>query len=367
MFHYIQKRIAFSNEESEIETPSAVKEEKPKKEKTKKKKEIKVIERPTLYKYTLSGNVKNSEGRFRFTDIVEAQDVETATSIFKQRAKKEFSGFRTINKIECNTYKEGDEKSINKIEEIVSPLVTKTEVDEDDLNSTQKNLIKDFKDIVGENGGDVPCFKIIYTPGRKPRKRDYDKNFIMVDSDTLSDAKIRAKNIVEGMGLPWKEKWAVFIKGTLNDFKESIIKRIRDCKYDEDDFCGFNFSETNLPNIVTVESKKINKNKNLKGYSVTFSDDHYIEELNPDGLTIVDLVKLKWFTVELGNNDKFLPAIRVPSESPESASASALYIIHEYEYKSLYSGCTCLRVTDENSKKTVKIEISDITKLTVGI
>ena len=64
----------------------------------------------------------------------------------------------------------------------------------------------------------MKLFIKLYSPhGRKPRPRDYDKSFIMLEADSLEDAKKKAEFTFNSMGLEYKSSWCVILEGTLEN------------------------------------------------------------------------------------------------------------------------------------------------------
>ena len=155
---YIEPKV--EEEKPQEEVKEVQEETKPKRER-KKKKKAKQIERPTLITYTISGCVKNSKGRFKFTDIVDAQDENIAVDIFKQRAKKEFSAVRAINKIEISEFKEGDVKNTEEIVEDLKPsiVINSNSYTDEFLSRLVLNTILTINE--------QKIYKVIYAPSNK--------------------------------------------------------------------------------------------------------------------------------------------------------------------------------------------------------
>ena len=205
------------NNEEPKEEPK-VEETKPKREK-KKKKEPKKIERPTLYTYTVSGCVKNSKGRFKFTDIIEAQDESIASDIYKQRAKKEFSAVRAVNKIEVNKFKEGDIKETEKIEE---ELKYSEPIKIEDILPNDEELTKLILSIILTING-CKIYRVVYAPSKKKsRLRKAPKLYYMAKD--IDDMKHKLETEIREQLGEYNEKWVQSVSVLENILSEEIIK-----------------------------------------------------------------------------------------------------------------------------------------------
>lgn len=234
----IQKRGLPNQEETPINIESPVEkqkdkeeleETKPKRERKKKKKELKKIERPTLYTYTVIGYVKNSQGRFKFTDIIEAQDKNIASDIYKQRAKKEFSAVRAINKIEVNDFKEGDIKSSEEIKEEIKPI----EVSKKDSFTDEELARYVLNTIIHVNNCNI--YKVLYYPSKKKSIiKKAPRLYYMADNEMEARQFLR-EEVTEQTG-EFNEKWVQSISvvnlDSLNDIMEtgiykSVLRRVK--------------------------------------------------------------------------------------------------------------------------------------------
>ena len=234
----IQKRGLPNQEETPINIESPIEkqkdkeeleETKPKRERKKKKKELKKIERPTLYTYTVIGYVKNSQGRFKFTDIIEAQDKNIASDIYKQRAKKEFSAVRAVNKIEVNDFKEGDIKSSEEIKEEIKPI----EVPKKDSFTDEELARYVLNTIIHVNNCNI--YKVLYYPSKKKSLiKKAPRLYYMADNEMEAKQFLREEVIEQTV--EFNEKWVQSISvvnlDSLNDIMEtgiykSVLRRVK--------------------------------------------------------------------------------------------------------------------------------------------
>lgn len=262
-----------------------IEETKPKREK-KKKKESKKIERPTLYTYTVTGCVKNSQGRFKFTDIIEAQDINIASDIYKQRAKKEFSAVRAVNKIEVNEFKEGDQKSA---EEIIEELKKSDPIKDNPLTDEElARLVLNTILTINE----CKIYRVLYAPSKKKSiVRKAPKLYYM------------AKDIEE-----MKHDLESEIKETIGEYNEKWIQSVSVLE----DNLSDEIMKTGIYKSVYRRIKKIDPD--VRDMLVKFYDK--VEDLTPGGITdeekkeLLDVVmEIPKILLSAKDDDSFVKAI----------------------------------------------------------
>lgn len=234
--------MSLAEKEIEIESPSntvevkkeeqkETKDSSQKNRKKKEKKKVAKVERPKLIKYTVKGNVKNSSGRYRFIDIIDAENEQLATDIYKQRAKKELSGVRSITKVEVCEYKSGDIRSVDLIEDTVIPTVTKSMSIED----IALNILKTTLTISKSN-----VYKITYSPSKKKSVLKRLPKLYLLASDE-SDMLNQLKSNMQREGIPFMKSYvsSSLIKSDV-EYKEShhyktILDRVKSLNSDYKD------------------------------------------------------------------------------------------------------------------------------------
>jgi len=239
-----------------------IEETKPKREKKKKKKkkEQKKIERPTLYTYTVTGCVKNSQGRFKFTDIIEAQDKNIASDIYKQRAKKEFSAVRAINKIEVNDFKEGDIKSSEEIKEEVKPV----EVPKKDSFTDEELAEYVLNTIIHVNKCNI--YKVLYSPSKKKSIIKKALRLYYMANNEVEARQFLKEEVTEQLG-EFNEKWVQSISivnpNSSNDIMEtgiykSVLRRVEGLSQESREILENFYTKADklTPGALTEEDKK---------------------------------------------------------------------------------------------------------------
>lgn len=151
----------------------------------------------------------------------------------------------------------------------------------------------------------------------------------MVDAETLEDAKKKAKENLEDLGLPYKEKYMVFIKGTLREFKPSLENRLNSLGLEDDEMNKI-FGDSNdieIPNekpmkdnIIRVNVKK-DSDISIEGINVEKKDSGGIVKIVPYGVSFVDSLKVKQYIVTLKNKTKTYNNVEVYATSGVSALA----------------------------------------------
>ena len=353
MDRWFRKEVSLAKEEApiNIESPlnntyiepkekvEQIEETKPKHEK-KKKKEPKKIERPILYKYTVIGCVKNSQGRFRFTDIIEAQDKNIASDIYKQRAKKEFSAVRAINKIEVNEFKDGDQKNI---EEIVEEL-KKSDSIKDSLFTDEELARFILGTILTVNKCKI--YKVVYAPSKKKSViRKAPKLYYMAKN--LEEMKCNLESEMKEQLGEYSEKWIQ----SVSIFEDTSSKEIMTTRIFK--IIHKKIKETNQETKETL-SDFYDKINNLE--SITITKDEKEKMLNT-------LLKIPDIILSSENNDIFMERIKgleiknsKKSVELESISNGVLIKDNEHTESILGKNYSLLVEKDKDNNKIVLIK-----------
>lgn len=98
-----------------------------------------------MNKYTVCGNVKYSEGKVKYTCIIEASKPEKAVDLYKILVKKKFTGYRTCNKITYKEYKDGDTEYVEPVIENL-PKSNSGVLNIDEIPSYLESVLDKFKD-----------------------------------------------------------------------------------------------------------------------------------------------------------------------------------------------------------------------------
>ena len=182
--------------------------------------------------------------------------------------------------------------------------------------------------------------------GRKPRPRDYDKSFIMLEADSLEDAKKKAEFTFNSMGLEYKSSWCVILEGTLDSFRPSIENRIKSFKDGELGLSSItDFSPIKVPGkpVPVPEKREL---VSLDGLSAKYDDNFVISSVTPDGISFVDSLKFSKYELSLISEEKTFPLVEVFAEDDVSAAAYLFTVIRgKQEFIDVYRG-----VKDVNSK-----------------
>lgn len=259
---------------------------------------------------------------------------------------------------------ENDKEYVNDIE-VVAKVVSdesKSESNKDTNNEQNKtskdDLVSSFSTELPEHLRNKNIYRVVFTPGRKPRKRDYDKNFFIVIADTLAEAKIEAKTKVESMGLPFKEKFALFQKDTIEEITKS------------DKFKDFLSRQKNKPNN-TSEDLTTDKLLNLQdlntldddydgglytgnsGYKLeTDEDTGQIVSITLTGVNIIDQGNFKKYIITPNNSVKEYSSIEISAISPSNALIALFKIITSVKvFEQIYALVESFTIQDVETKK----------------
>lgn len=341
--------------------------EKPKKEKKIKQPPVK-IEMKTWFA-TFKINVKGDRKEVGY--LLKAHTESKAAEQANIRAKREFSGLRSMTHLNVRLATEEDKEYLNDIvEEKKQVVVTETPAPESE--NTSKAIIDKLLDGVSEDLKNKSIWRVVFTPGRKPRKRDHDKSFFVVHADSLEEAKAEAKRQVQDeLGLPYKDKWTNIFQDTLENilnsksFKE-YAGEVKDLM-DKKDILGdtVNIHKIQLPTPPEVEEDEEKDGPFLKGtgIEVAFTDNKYIKAVKPGGLNIFEMQNLKTYKVNPVSPSREYPTVDVLAPSPANALLFFSYAVRVYDRPyPLYKDLKSVGIINPDTGKYVAVEAEIIYK-----
>lgn len=308
-------------------------------------------------KYFIEANVNIKGQRKKIGRIIKAINEDKALLEYDKTVKKEYSGVRNITNKNIRLSTESDiEYSTTLLEEteevIKNNTISKTivkeqekvEEDLDDLDDTDlfeaaKHLDKTIK-----------AWKIVYTPGRKPRKRDLD-DYIYALGNSLEDAKHFIANRIEIDVNMIKDKWMIASPIQISDIiKED--KRFRQFLKDNINLLGIEHKTISGKEFVDNHSE-VEKCLQFEGLDISFRDDNsnYIEKVNLKGVSIFQKEKLKWFIAKPDNT----PAFRIQSTDIVNVAAECAIILKKLKTNLIYSKTKNFRIFSEDLKDGIML------------
>lgn len=303
----------------------------------------------------------NSNGdRYEVGFNIKAPNDTLAIEYAKQRANKEFDKVRSIVKFKLEKVIEPKKEYKNLITESSRMTLEDSTIDSNITNNNEDNnfidIIKDIPSILL----DKEIFKVVFTPGRKPRKRDYDKTFFIVDASTVEQARKMAKSEVESLGVPYKDKWANFYQMKLKDFLKEIENN-----YDEDKKAKLKKMLLEMKEDIKDDKDKDNEEDHssdfipMRSSMIDMGKDGNIKMITPTGLG-VDLRPFK-VVVEYGRSQASNFEVKAPDIV--NASAYVYSTLKKDEFKNIYKDLEAITVIDPslpimnpNSMKRVDIK-----------
>ena len=280
--------------------------------------------------------------------IISDTDEESALENAKIKIKRDFSGIRSFTFPNVRIATKNDKNFVKPVVENI-PKSDKSSNDID-LEKVDTFSLDKLYSSLDEN---EPVYKVIYTPGRKPRLRDYDKSFILVQADDLNNAWEKAESIFDSMGLGFKKSWCVILEGTLKSFKSSIEKKLKEIKEESgfdinslEDFVPKSFNEPVVPKI---KEERIS----VEGVTASYNDDFVIGSVHPEGVSFVDSLKLNKYEMVLNTKDSSFPKITVVAESEISGAAFLFSVIKRNKnFVNVYKDVVSIDCTDLKTGKT---------------
>ena len=294
------------------------------------------------YFVTFRINVKGDRKDVGF--VLEDTSEDSALEKARLKVKRDFSGVRSITFANVRVATKDDKDFVNPVIEDKSISVEKDE---------KPKEVSPLEKLFNTLDGNEIVYKVVFTPGRKPRLRDYDKSFIMLEADSLEDAKKKAEFTFNSMGLEYKSSWCVILEGTLDSFRPSIENRIKSFK-DEDidlssitDFSPIKVSSKPVP---VPEKREL---VSLDGLSAKYDDNFVISSVTPDGISFVDSLKFSKYELTLISEEKTFPPIVTFAEDDVSAAAYLFAVIRgKQEFIDVYKG---VKIVDSKNLSTGKI------------
>lgn len=212
--------------------------EKPKRERKKKVKQQPIkVEKAPLIKYFVEFKVNVKGTRKEVGYIIATDNEKNINKMTTLRALDEFVNFRTLN---CLTYRELQEGDIEYVRDIVDaprtspePILEETNID------TREDMINKIINNVPDKLKLMKFWKIVITPGRRPRPRDYDKFYVLEAADTSEEAKSIVKSKFMKDGYEVKDKNMILFPIQLEDVIKSNKFRSFLNQLDDDDLKVF--------------------------------------------------------------------------------------------------------------------------------
>ena len=192
-----------------------------------KDKVIEIEATPKRNKYTVYGKVNSKGTRYEVTKIIDADTEDIASSIYKERIKKEFSGVRNITCIKATEFRDTDTETIKEIE---LPKAAEPKVEEGlielningetiqkpkDLNNMEFNYIVSY--LISLKKHSLNLYTCYYTDKKKINNSYRKNNLLCYISFNELDAYSDIEKEVKSNGIPYKEKY-------IHEFKKVDIK-----------------------------------------------------------------------------------------------------------------------------------------------
>lgn len=299
----------------------------------------------SIKKYFVTFRVNIKGERKDVGVVISDVDEESALENAKIKIKRDFSGIRSFTFPNVRIATKNDKNFMEPVVENI-PKSDATSVPTEKETFSLDKLYNSLKD-------DEKVYKVIFTPGRKPRMRDYDKSFILIQADDLDSAWEKAESIFDSMGLGFKKSWCVILEGTLKSFKSSIEKKLKEIKEESgfdinslEDFVPKSFNEPVVPKI---KEERIS----MEGVTASYNDDFVINSVHPEGVSFVDSLKLNKYEMVLKTKDNSFPKITVVAESEISGAAFLFSIIKRNKnFVNVYKDVVSIDCTDLKTGKT---------------
>lgn len=191
---------------------------------------------------------------------------------------------------------------------------------------------------------------MVITPGRRPRQRDFNSNYVYALGDTELDAK---KFCCDRLGISideLKDKWIKMHTCTIDSIIENDKRFI--------EFCAKEINSNNIPELFTNpidnSTDDLNDNcssygklfGNFKGFSINYNKDGYIVNVDLEGVSIIDIPKLKKFKIKFDN----LPIFEMIDVDVHNIIAHLLSLLEKEPDLNEYKNSKFIEIIDLNNQ-----------------
>lgn len=321
------------------------------------------LEESLLNKYLVEAVVNVKGQRREIGYIIEANNIEKASLKFDKELKKEYSGIRNITGKKISNAKENDipynrSKTENISREPTIKFGTSKNESNEIILDDVKKLIKD--DLINSK---IPTkiWKVVITPGRRPRQRDFNSNYVYALGDTELDAK---KFCCDRLGISideLKDKWIKMYQCTIDNIIENDNRFIEFCakEINSNNITElFNNPIDDFTNSLDNDSSSYGELfSNFKNFSINYNKDGYIVKVNLGGVSIIDIPKLKKFKVKLDN----FPIFEMVDVDAHNIIAHLLSLFEKESDLNQYKNSKFIEIIDlDNQNKFYRFNLNRI-------
>lgn len=354
--------------------------------KTKKKKEKKVNVKPNLTKYFVEFKINVGGLRKECGLIIESASNKDLSTLAYQRMSKQFSNLRSLNCLKFKLY-ENEEEYINDLEQTSVKVETPKKTVETTEDNELLNLFNDTINSLPDEIKNKKCWRVIVTPGRRPRPRDKSKRGLITIKNSEEECIKFVKEQFAQDGITLKDKEIMTVETTiynaiisererflnsdiaeLNDFisymKEAVM--LLDLKNaNDEDLKPKSFSENEKQKLAEETDKALEEIRNLE-YKMSVNEDGFIEEIIPVPKTLIEQLnvnKFKEFLIRPIETAKSYPSTKVLSINMILALRTFLNMKDGVEKtlgKTTYKFITKVNVINVETNESYTAEVSKI-------
>lgn len=283
-----------------------------------KKKKIVAKIQTVLYKYFIEMTINTAGNRKEIGYIVEADSLDTAENLAKTRAVKEFANIRNIVKIKGKTLEFEEEY----VKDLTEDLPEVTRINSEESSSTDNKItnpnVRDLLDNVSDDLKELTAWKVVFTPGRKPRKRDLDDFFVVLGASSETEARDQAKAKLAAKGIKAKDKWMNVIKTTTGELAKNHVTDDMLTKAEAAYNKAAETADTNLKFIDDEFSKPdIYRSYEVKNEQI--NENHVKITIEPKNIVIFERQSYKWFTEKFCLSDETIVEAKVLAKDAANA------------------------------------------------
>ena len=286
--------------------------------------------------------------------------MEEAIENAKKRAKQEFPSVRSIVKVICKESKKEDKEYINDLSESTRTTSETISEETNKVNHIEnKTFAEQLVDKMSDEIKQKKVWRVVFTPGRKPRKRDYDTNFFVVEANSINEAREEAKRQLAELDVKFKDKWSLIVPDTIeNVAKSKAFKNFEENNHERAQQAQIEVIEPVFTPVVgkSFDASNIDKNlfKNFKQVGIKTDGKKHIIEIYMNGVNIFDRQNFKTYYLKPTDTKNKYPQIKVETVSAANAITLFKFVLQAASNEFDYSDCIDVSILDtEGNMRTI--------------
>ena len=297
------------------------------------------------------------------------------------RVKKEYSGLRRSGLKSVRELKDTDqeyEKEVDSNTTVNSGTLSSESNKDTNTNKSLHEIITEkavmFDEALPQVLDDCKLFKVTITPGRKPRKRDISRDFIVIPAKSIEDAENKIIQGFSNKGASLKRKWISVIPTSMEELAKS--GKLVDCienisiidelnkvvSSDDEEPCIEDIvkNKRNSDLVSPLEGGIIGNLKDASNAVSTLDENGYIVELQPNFIALSVTKPIDYIITIVPNFGPHYPPIKTKAKSIGNAIAYILTALKHDRLKNKYPDINYFNVLNVETGKIIQVDFKCI-------